>query len=294
MRDIDSAQPVIDVLAIGNSLVAAGFDVDAIEHALGNAGHPVVALNAGLGSTNSIEHLVLTRRALRDHTVKQLIYGFFDQQMSDDTPLKNSDLIGNHAMLYYEEPQLAVRYAHFDWIDLVAFQTYRCCALLRERGNIWTKVEKMRRAMGNVGMPARITNQFGHPEDFDLLEFVSQDEFIRRCQEVIRAGTFLSPPIRELFQEAEARGVRVTVVEMPMHPFHVKKFYDLPEWDEFRRFNRQAVEGLGAEYIDASHWIPDEAEFQDHIHLGNSGAAKFSKILAERLIAASTSPISSR
>ncbi len=291
MRTIDAAGPVIDVLGIGNSLVATGFDVVTIERAFQAAGHPVIALNAALGATNPIEHLLLVRRALRHRVVKQIVYGFFDQQLSDDVPLKNSDLIGNHAMLYYTEPEFAVRYAQFSWMDLVAFQTYRCCALFRERGNIWAKVEKTRRAMASVGMPRQASNQFGRPEDFDLLEFVSPEEFSNRCREVMRAGTFLSPPIQELFQEANAQGVKITVVEMPMHPWHVKTFYDLPAWDEFRRANRQAVERAGAAYVDASHWVPEESKFQDHIHLGPSGAAQFSRMLAERLIDAAPSGV---
>jgi hypothetical protein len=294
MRTIDAAAPVIDLFGMGNSTMASGFDTDTIERTFQAAGRPAVVVNAALGSTSTIEQLVLTRRALREHTVKQLIYGFLDQQMSENVSLKNSDLIGNHAMLYYAEPQLTLRYAQFSWMDLVAFQTYRCCPLLSERGNIWAKVEKMRRAMGGVGMPHRATNQFGRVEDFDLLEFVNPAEFIRRCQEVIQAGSFLSPPMQELFQEANARGAQITVVEMPMHPWHVKTFYDLPAWEEFRRFNRQAVGRFGASYIDASHWLPDENEFQDHVHMGHSGAVKFSRMLAERLVAATRSPLASR
>ena len=294
MRTIDSAGPVIDVLGIGNSLMATGFDPDTVERTFRASGRPIIALNAGLGATNPLEHLILARHALRHHSVKQLIYGFFDQQLSDDVPLKNSDLIGNHAMLYYAEPQLAVRYAQFSWMDLVAFQTYRCCAMFQERGNIWAKVEKMRRAMASVGMPRQATNQFGRPEDFDLLEFVSPEEFSKRCRDVMRAGTFLSPPIQGLFQEANAKGVKITVVEMPMHPWHVKTFYDLPAWEEFRRLNRQAVERSGAAYLDASHWIPEETKFQDHIHLGPSGAAQFSRMLAERLIQAAPSGVTAR
>jgi len=275
MRTIDSAGPVIDVLGIGNSLMATGFDPDTVERTFRASGRPIIALNAGLGATNPLEHLILARHALRQHSVKQLIYGFFDQQLSDDVPL-------------------AVRYAQFSWMDLVAFQTYRCCAMFQERGNIWAKVEKMRRAMASVGMPRQATNQFGRPEDFDLLEFVSPEEFSKRCRDVMRAGTFLSPPIQGLFQEANAKGVKITVVEMPMHPWHVKTFYDLPAWEEFRRLNRQAVERSGAAYLDASHWIPEETKFQDHIHLGPSGAAQFSRMLAERLIQAAPSGVTAR
>jgi hypothetical protein len=87
-----------------------------------------------------------------------------------------------------------------------------------------------------------------------------------------------------LFKEAEAHGSRVTVVEMPAHPFHLKRFYSQAVWEEFRRRNRAAVERAGARYLNASRWVPDEGDFQDHLHLAPSGAARFSRLLAEQLL----------
>lgn len=296
MRNINTAGPVINVLGVGSSLVAAGFDEAAVRQTYQRAGRVVVAINGGLGATGSIEHLDLTRLALRHHTVQDLVYGFADQLMSTEAPLKNSDLIGNRAMLYYDEPQLTLRYARFDLLDRMEFQTYRCCALLRERGAIWAKVEKLRRAMQEVGMPRQETNQFGRRADFDLLESANLEEFTRKCQDLMRSGDFLSPVIQELLKEARSSGTRITVVEMPMAPFHVKRFYDQPIWEAFRIQNRRAVERAGASYLDASHWIPADADFQDHVHLSRSGAAKFSRLLAEQLLArdaalAATNPL---
>ena len=292
MRHINTAGPVINVLGIGSSLMQAGFDAAAVQDTFQQAGRTIVAVNGGLGATSSIEHLALTRLALQHHTVQELVYGFFDQEMSTEPPLKNSDLIGNHAMLYYQEPQLTLRYGRLDWLETLEFQTFRCCALLRERGAIWAKVERMRRAMQEVGMPRQETNQFGRRADFSLLESANLEEFVRNCLAVMRSNDFLSPSIQELFKDALTHGSRVTVVEMPMYPLHLKRFYDQPIWEEFRIQNRRAVEGLGAAYIDASRWIPDEADFQDHIHLSESGAARFSRMLAEQLLARRGVPIS--
>jgi len=291
LRAIDAAPPVIGMFATGGSLVAAGFDAATVEGAFESSGHPLVVVNGALGATDSLEHLLLLRRALQHHTVQELVYGFFDQQMSDDMPLENSNLIGNHAMLYYEEPQIVVRYARFDLMNLITFQAYRCCAVFRERGTIWARVEKLRRAMAAVGMPRQETNRFGRAEDFDLLESVSPQAFTQRCNQVLQTGQMLSPRIQEMFQEAGARGVKIIVVEMPLHSWHVKTFYELPVWSEFRRATRQAVERAGASYIDASHWIPEESQFDDHVHLGPSGAVRFSRLLAERLLTGVPSPV---
>jgi hypothetical protein len=284
MRNINAAGPVINVLGIGNSLMAAGFDEAAVQQTFRKTGHIVVAINGGLGASGSIEHLDFTRLALHRHMVRDLVYGFSDQQMATEPPLKNSDLIGNRAMLYYDEPQLTLKYARFDGLEWLEFQTFRCCALFRERSAIWAKVEKVRRTMQEVGMPRQETNRFGRRADFDLLEAANTEQFVLRCREVMRSRDFLSPPLQELFKEARAHGSRVTVVEMPTHPLHLKRFYDQPIWEEFQRKNRAAIEEAGASYLDASRWVPDESDFQDHFHLSERGAAEFSRKLADELL----------
>src|SRR5271156_1831292 len=67
MRTINSAPARIDVLGIGNSLMAAGFDSKAFEATFLKAGRPVIAVNAGIGATSVIEPLVLARLAFEHH-----------------------------------------------------------------------------------------------------------------------------------------------------------------------------------------------------------------------------------
>jgi hypothetical protein len=292
MRRINAAGPVINVLGVGSSLMAAGFDEAAVQQTFQKAGRDIVAINGGLGASGAIEHLDLVRLALQHHSVQYLVYGFADQQMSTEPPLKNSDLIGNRAMLYYDEPQLTLQYARFDWLDRIEFQTYRCCALLRERSNIWAKVEKMRRAMQEVGMPRQETNRFGRRADFNLLEATGPEQFGERCRTVIRSSDFISPALQELFKEAKGHGTRVMVVEMPATPLHVKRFYDQPMWEEYSVGNRAAFDRAGLAFIDASRWIPNANDFQDNFHLAATGASKFSRLLAEQILASSGAQIS--
>ena len=284
MRTIASSPPVIDVLGIGNSLMVAGFDPDAVEQIFRDAGRPCAAVNGGLGATGVIEHLALTRLALSHHNVKTVIYGFFDQQMSADLAGRNSDLIGNRSMLYYQEPQLTLRYARFDLFDRLSFQVCRSSALLRERSTIWTRVEGLRRMMGSVGMPPQETNSFGRRADFALLEAPDTHIFVEACQKVIQAGDFLAAPVQEMLREAREHGAKVIVVEMPMHPDHVRRFYSEPVWRTFRARTRAAVESAGAAYLDASAWIPDGHLFADPLHLSKEGGIQFSRLLARRLI----------
>ncbi len=284
IRKINSAPRTIQVLAIGNSLIAAGFDSAEIERVSRESGLSAVALNAGLGASGVIEHLILARLAFRIHTVQTVVYGFYDQQLALAPPARNADLIGNRSLLYYLEPQVALQYAGFDPPNRLAFQVYRCCALLRDRSAIWAKVEKLRRRIQEIGMPRQETNKFGRVADFSAMEAASIDTFVRQCQQVIQSRAFLSAPIQALLQQARAQGANVVVVEMPMTHLHVASFYDQPVWEQYSTKSREAVEREGATFLDASRWIPEDSLFADHVHLTDNGAVKFSRLLASYLI----------
>ena len=61
-------------------------------------------------------------------------------------------------------------------------------------------------------------------------------------------------------------------------------FYDQPEWSAgYRAHLQQMLGDLGATYIDASHWMPDEDAFADPLHLTYEGAQEFSRRLGEYL-----------
>ena len=79
----------IDYLGVGNSLVAAGMDPDSFEKVCESTGHPCTAINGGLGATGLIEHLALTKLALRGHSVETLVYGYFDHQLATDVAERN-------------------------------------------------------------------------------------------------------------------------------------------------------------------------------------------------------------
>jgi hypothetical protein len=284
MVRIGCSPKAVEVLGIGNSLIAAGFDPISVEETLGTPSSRPSAVNAGLGASGVIEHLELTRLALRHHTIRYLVYGFFDQQMASDAPLRNSDLIGNRAILYYLEPDLTLQFAHFSIFNRAEFQLCRSAAILRERGSLWAKVEGLRRKMEGLGMPSQQSNQFGRKADFALLEASNSEDFRNKCRGVLDSGHMLSAPIQALFLEAKERGTSVIVVEMPMHPSHLQRFYEEPEWEEFRSKTRDAVEADGGLYLNASDWIFDPRLFSDDLHLSPNGAKQFSRMLAQHLM----------
>ena len=133
-------------------------------------------------------------------------------------------------------------------------------------------------------MPVRETNEFGRKGDFTLLESSSPEAFARDCADLLKSQTLLAAPVQELLQEARSHGVKVIVVEMPMHPAHLNRFYNQPVWTVFRDKTREAVSHYGADYIDASHWAPDSQLFEDSLHLSHAGAFQFSQLLAQSLL----------
>ncbi|MFZ0681152.1 hypothetical protein [Candidatus Binatus sp.] len=279
LRQIDAARGVTH-LAVGNSLIFSDFDPSVFDASM--APQPVVAFNAGLGASGTVEQLMILQRALRGaSTVKLVIYGFFDFQLTDPPSATLSDLIGNRAVAFYLDPGQALRSYQMNPSDRLEFEILRHVPMVVDRAGIWAKVERIRREMGEVGMPPVETNRFGRVADFALLEARSPAEFASQCELGQRAG--LSQPVVEMIADAHARGAQVVIVEMPMHPYHQSHFYALGAWDKYREHLRKLVDAQHATYLNADDWIEDPNEFADHLHLTPSGAQDFSRRLAVKI-----------
>ena len=281
LRQIDATAGITH-LALGNSLIAAGFDPSAFDASM--APEPVVAFNAGLGASGTVEHLMILQRALRDAaSVKVDIYGFFDFQLTDPPSATLADFFGNRAMAFYLDPGLALRSYQMDPGDRLGFDLLRHVPMVVERAGIWANVERMRREMGEIGMPRADTDRFGRVADFALLEAHSPTDFASQCERLTEQNAGLSQPIVEMIAAAHARGAQVVIVEMPMHPYHRSHFYALGAWDKYRDHLRKLVEAQHATYLSAADWIAESNEFADHLHLSASGAQDFSRRLGLKI-----------
>ena len=211
-----------------------------------------------MGGSSAVEQLLMLRYALqqgmRPHAV---VFGFFDFQLTHPLEYATRDLIGNRAMLYYMEPEYARGFYHLSLHDRAEFEIMRHFELFADRGQVWERVELFRRALAQQGMPPEKSNSMGRAVDFAMLEYPSAPEFIAECGRASRNP--LIPSVREIALQAAAAGSKVYFVEMPMPPDHVQMFYDQPEWAAgYRAHLQQMLGDLGATYIDASHWMPDE------------------------------------
>jgi hypothetical protein len=269
------------VIAIGNSLTAAGFDESAFDSGFG-AEREKGSVNAGLGASSPVEQLLLFRYALaQGMQPRMLVYGFYDLQLTEPLKFATRDFIGNRDMLYYVEPEYGLRFYQLSWRDRAEFEAMRHFPMMVDRSAIWAKVELLRRRLARTGMRAEEVNRFGRAGDFTLLESSDTAEFVRKCD--VGTQEDLSEPVHELIQEAKEARIKVVFVEMPMTPRHLRFFYDTRAWEQYRAHLSSLLAQQGVIYIDASRWMAGEQMFADPLHLTEAGAAQFSERLGKLL-----------
>lgn len=267
------------IIALGNSLMRSGFVPEVFAPpALPNGKSP--AFNLAMGASTPIEQLLLLRAGLQSFaSPRLLLYGFYDFQLTDPVSFSNADLIGNHDILYYQEPAFARRFYQMNQYESAAFEIDRRASLLAERGAVWAKVELLRRGLGQQGMPAQATSQFGRAADFTLLEAKNREEFEQHCSAASEAD--LNAPVAEIIRGAQQNGIKVVFIVMPLPPKHVQAFYDSVGWNTYQRHIRRLLRAQNVAYLDASRWIPDASKFGDALHLTPAGAQEFSHRLGE-------------
>ncbi len=275
------------VLAMGNSLVGVGFQERSFDAGMG-LDERSGSMNVAMGGSSAIEQLLMLRYALRRGMhPRAVLFGFFDFTLTHPLEYSTRDLIGSRAMLYYVDPEYARGYYHLSFHDRAEFEIMRHLEIFADRGTLWERVELFRRSLAQQGMPPEQTKAMGRGVDFAMLEYNSQPAFLAECGRA--SHNQLIPSVKEIATQARAAGARVYFVEMPMSPAHVRMFYDQAQWSNgYRAHLRQMLGELGASYIDASHWMPDEGAFEDPLHLTYGGAQEFSRRLGQYLAEADT------
>lgn len=269
LRAAERSEPATH-LFLGNSTMAAGCD----EAAFARAHSGCRPLNLGFGSSSPVEHYLIYRQQ-HNHGGATVYYGFLDTQLTDPPAGDWSTLVGNRAMAYYVEPDVARQFytAGSPARDL-SFQVCSHVPMMIERYAVWAKVERLRRMFGELGMPARANNRFGRAEDFAQLE-QTVSVFAARCEQAVTDRVPLSAPVAALFRQAQGPGHRLNVIEMPMPRSHRDQYYRLPAWAAYRAHLKDLVQSAGGTYIEASDWIGDDG-FADALHLNSLGAEQFS------------------
>lgn len=273
-----------DIVFLGNSLVEAGCNTSAFRNGWPNIRNTPKPVNIALGATSPVEHYLILKHALdRPIHPKYLIYGFFDDQLNAPVRGDWADLVGNRAFSYYFPDEAAALYAPGSWPKKWQLRIVGHIPMLAERSSFWGKVELLRRAIEDIGMPKQQTTRYGRVQDFAALEAADLPSFNQRCNATLSQRNGFSAPIREIIQLAQQHGIKVVFLEMPMPARHRQIFYSSPAWAQMRAYLQMLAQESHAAYISASDWVADDKNFEDATHLNEAGAKQFSGKLAETM-----------
>ncbi len=279
-------QPRVDVLFLGNSLMAGGLNLDTFRSNWPVRTKADNLYNAALSASTTVEQDLLARESFRRHgEIKYVVYGFFDDQLTYLPRARWTDLEGNMSMAYYVEPEIGASY-YFPpeaLLNRACFRAVGWIPMLREHSQLWKYVERWRRTCSELGMPAVKTNRFGRANDFQKLLVQNPAIFSNICDEVVAHATPFAPPVEEIFDLATKHGAKIYMVEMPVPSKHRRDYYETSGWRKYQNYLHEKFKARGIEYIEASDWVKDDQKFLDHLHLNEDGAKRFSQRLAAEL-----------
>jgi hypothetical protein len=273
----------MNCIVIGNSLLASGFDDAAFDQAAKEVDVSARSLNAAVGATLPVEHLLMLRLALRSNPHPSVVvYGFFDFQLTDPPVVRSEDLGGNRSIGVFLEPNIAKRFYIMEPTTLITFSLWHDVPMYVERGNAYGRVELMRRRLNRIGLDPSFVDRSGN-RNFAELEAASSEAFLAHCTEAVEGNQPLSAPIQEIIRETHAYGGRAVFVEMPLPPSHIQEFYSLEGWHVYQSYLRTMLATEGVELVDASQWMSSTNDFADRLHLTAQGGAQFSEELARSI-----------
>jgi len=284
LQQIARISPATKCLFLGNSLMEAGMDTSAFQSGWRDTARAPSVINLALGGTSPAEHSFILERALQrvDHP-NYLIYGFFDDQLTGPQQGRLSDLVGNRALSYYFPKQAAGYYSPGSKLRAWQLGFIGHIPMLAERSMLWSRIELLRRALGDIGLPKQKANRYGRVQDFAALEPKDAASFQERCESVVREQKDFSAPVRDIIQRSQEHGAKAILVEMPLPSRHRQTFYSSSAWQDMQRHLRSCAVKQHALYVSASDWIQDDDCFEDATHLNEKGAQLFSRKLAAAL-----------
>jgi hypothetical protein len=268
-----------NLLLVGNSLLDHHLDDVALSQSAAQGNLDIRPLNSALGASEPPEQRLLFNYALQSHAgIRTLVVGIYDFQLTAEDRSRLSDLTGNRMVginRRFRPADVAAVYGFGtrERLEIAALQRLPMAA---NRANIWKYVELLRRSMGAMGMPAEATNSMGRVGDFAALEAGSPQIFDAQARSFLDRPDRFNASYEAIFGEARRRGMKVVVVVMPMSPYHHEVFYNRPLWSQYLDGLGGLARGRGIQVIDASGWMPEAADFADHLHMTQDAAHRFS------------------
>ncbi len=275
-----------NIVFTGNSMMDRHLDMAEFTAVAAQHGKDYRPVDAALGASLNPEQWLLFDYAVHQHAgIHTLIAGFNDALLTSEPVTHPMELKGNRLLAldhrFAIEQGLAAY--NFDLVEQLEFRVLRVCPLVRERANVWKYVELMRRGMGEMGMPEEKTTELGRVKDFESIEYFIAENFPIEVVEFNTHPDKFNMSYERIFNEAQARNMKVVILLMPISEQHREKYYSQPIWHEYMENMRRLAVARGMTVIDGSEWVNGEKNFQDPLHMTPAGVEIFTKRLAEEL-----------
>jgi hypothetical protein len=280
--------PVSDggTILLGNSLLAAGGD-QAVFQARGENAPWAPVGNMAIGATLPAEHVMAFRRALDRMRPRLLVYGWSASQLLP-ADYRVADVTGNRAILFTwsratDVSRVTPGFPLARWADALTFLAARALPVVAYAPVVQGRVELWRRGLAASGTSP--SNRFGRTADFQTLASDSWQQVSSQAV-AIEHGEAPHPDrwVRELRDEAHARGVPIVWVAMPVAPGKPLETALAPGTRLLVESVKRELVGAGDYWLDATV-LPGigAAQFSDGLHLTPDGARVFSEWLCDRL-----------
>ncbi len=136
--------------------------------------------------------------------------------------------------------------------------------------------------------PQGNSNEFGGVADFSALESTSVEAFDREAHAFTAQPIHLNEANARMIEQANARGIKVVLLLMPISPSHRSTFYSEVAWHDYLEALRTLVTKQGVTLVDGSAWFPSENSFSDQLHLRMTEAsplgARIANVVSSQLL----------
>ncbi len=275
-----------NLLFVGNSLLDHHLDESALAQTAAEKGIRYAPLNSALGASEPPEQRLLFDYAVKNHSdIHTLVVGIYDFQLTAEDHSHIKDLTGNRMVgLDRRFPAAEVAHAYgFSPLERLEITALQRTPIAANRANIWKYVELLRRSMGTMGMPHTAVNSMGRVADFNALEAGSPQQFDAQATAFLQHPDHFDTSYEAIFAAAQAKGMEVIILVMPMSPYHHQVFYSRPLWSEYLKALTILAEERGIRLIDASGWLPAQQDYVDHLHMSPEAVHAFSLRLGSEL-----------
>jgi hypothetical protein len=254
-----------DYLFLGNSLIAEGIDTVVCSK------QRLTCMNAGIGSTQSSEHVAIAEEAIASSVRGKLIYGFMDLTLSESP---EPGWKGNRSIAFHLKNVNIPESYGLTGISRYDFILRRNIPLLTYQDSLWAKVVRQ-----------SATNTSGRASDFSVLEDGSSERFAARVRKAMAKTSLLCPEVMRLLNAVTKDGREVVFVVMPMPAKHRNAYYRTSDWQTYLDRLATELDALGARLVNMDEMALD-SDFADEVHLSPAGATAFTEFLLPELVRA--------